>query len=93
MAGPATEAQKLNKEWAERAALHLKAELKKAKLTYGDLAGRMKDHGFEETEASIASKLSRATVPASLLSSRSSCYRMRNRALRGCVIGLAIIFW
>jgi Domain of unknown function (DUF6471) len=24
----------------------------------------MKEHGFEETEASVASKLSRATVPA-----------------------------
>jgi virulence-associated protein VapD len=39
-------------------------ELKRAKLTYDDLATRMKEHGFEETEASVASKLSRATVPA-----------------------------
>jgi virulence-associated protein VapD len=39
-------------------------ELKRAKLTYDDLATRMKKHGFEETEASVASKLSRATVPA-----------------------------
>jgi hypothetical protein len=33
-------------------------------LTYEDLAERMKEHGFNETKASIASKLSRATVPA-----------------------------
>jgi Domain of unknown function (DUF6471) len=55
---------KTEREWAERAALHLKAELKRAKLTYGDLAVRMKEHGFKETESSVASKLSRATVPA-----------------------------
>lgn len=55
---------KTEREWAERAARHLKAELKRAKLTYDDLATRMKEHGFEETEASVASKLSRATVPA-----------------------------
>jgi Domain of unknown function (DUF6471) len=51
-------------EWAERAARHLKAELKRAELTYEDLAEKMKGHGFNETKASVASKLSRATVPA-----------------------------
>lgn len=52
------------KEWAERAARHLKAEMKRASVTYEALAGRMKSHGFEETKASIANKLARATVPA-----------------------------
>lgn len=51
-------------EWAERAARHLKAELKRANVTYEELAERLKVHGFEETKASIASKLSRATLPA-----------------------------
>jgi virulence-associated protein VapD len=55
---------KTEREWAERAARHLKAELKRAELTYEDLAERMKKHGFEETKSSVASKLSRATVPA-----------------------------
>lgn len=55
---------KTEREWAERAARHLKAELKRAKLTYEDLAAKMEEHGFKETEASVASKLSRATVPA-----------------------------
>ncbi len=55
---------KTEQEWAERAARHLKAELKRAEMTYEDLAERMKQHGFKETKASIASKLSRATVPA-----------------------------
>jgi hypothetical protein len=51
-------------EWAERAARHLKAELKRADLTYDDLADRLKAHGFNETKASIANKLARATLPA-----------------------------
>ena len=55
---------KTEREWAERAALHLKAELKRADLTYDDLAEKLKKHGFEETKASIASKLSRATMSA-----------------------------
>jgi hypothetical protein len=41
------------------------AELKRADLTYDDLAERLKKHGFKETKASIANKLARATVPAS----------------------------
>lgn len=55
---------KTEQEWAERAARHLKAELKRADLTYEDLADRLKKHGFTETKASIANKLARATVPA-----------------------------
>jgi hypothetical protein len=55
---------KTEREWAERAARHLKAELKRADLTYEELAERMKKHGFKETKASIANKLARATVPA-----------------------------
>jgi hypothetical protein len=55
---------KTEQEWAERAARHLKAELKRADLTYEDLADKLKKHGFKETKASIASKLSRATVSA-----------------------------
>jgi len=52
------------REWAERAARHLKAELKRADVTYGDLAERLKTHGFEETTASITNKLARATMSA-----------------------------
>jgi hypothetical protein len=49
---------------AERAARHLKAEPKRADLTYEELAERLKKHGFKETKASIANKLARATVSA-----------------------------
>jgi hypothetical protein len=55
---------KTEKDWAERAARHIKAELKRADLTYDDLAERLKKHGFKETKASIANKLARATMPA-----------------------------
>ena len=53
---PRTEA-----EWAARAAKHLKVELKKAELTYEQLADKMKAHGFSESKASIANKLARGT--------------------------------
>ena len=52
------------REWAEKAARHLKAEMKRASVTYEGLAERLKKHGFAETKASIANKLARATVPA-----------------------------
>jgi hypothetical protein len=55
---------KTEREWAERAARHIKAELKRADLTYDDLADRLKKHGFKETKASIANKLARATMSA-----------------------------
>ena len=54
---------KTQREWAERAARHLKAELKRADA-YDDLADKMKKHGFDQSKASIASKLSRATMSA-----------------------------
>jgi len=53
------------REWAQRAARHLKAELKRADVTYEVLAKKLKKHGFDETKASISGKLARATVPAS----------------------------
>ncbi len=55
---------KTEREWAERAVRHLKAELKRADLTYEQLAERLKQHGFKETKASIANKLARATISA-----------------------------
>jgi hypothetical protein len=55
---------KTEREWAERAARHLKAELKRADVTYEELAERLKAHGFEETKASIANKVARATMSA-----------------------------
>jgi hypothetical protein len=51
-------------EIGERAARFLKAELKRADVTYDELATRLKEYGFGETRDSIASKLKRGTFPA-----------------------------
>jgi len=54
--------------WAARAAAYLKAELKKAGMTYGELAKRLRKHGFkDETEDSITAKLKRGTFAAIFL--------------------------
>ena len=55
---------KTEREWAERAVRHLKAELKRADMTYDDLAEKLRKHGFDESKASIANKLARATMSA-----------------------------
>lgn len=49
------------KEWALKASRYLKAELKRAGLTYADLAQKLNEHGMEETEGSIGAKLARGT--------------------------------
>jgi hypothetical protein len=51
-------------EIAERAARFIKAELKRANLTYEELAERLKEHGLSETRDSIAAKLKRGTFAA-----------------------------
>ena len=55
---------KTEEEWAERARTYLKTEMKKAGVTYTELAKRLKKHGFKETEASITNKLKRGTFAA-----------------------------
>ena len=50
--------------WEERAKRFLKSEMKKADVSYRELSERLKRHGLDETEASIASKLSRGTFAA-----------------------------
>jgi hypothetical protein len=55
------------KEWAEKASRFIKAELKRAGVGYKELAQRLQAHGMAETEAGIASKLSRGTFPATFL--------------------------
>jgi hypothetical protein len=51
--------------WENRASRLLKSELKRADVTYDELAGRLKKQGLRETKASIANKLSRGTFPTS----------------------------
>ena len=56
------------KELARKASRYVKSQMKKAGVTYAELAKRLKDeHGLEETEASITSKLARGTFAATFL--------------------------
>ena len=52
-------------QWAECAKRFFKAELKRAGVTYDDLADRLCKMGLCETKASIANKVSRGTFSAS----------------------------
>ena len=49
---------KAEEEWGQRAAAFLKAEMKKADVTYAELVKRLKKHDLKETEAGITMKLS-----------------------------------
>ena len=55
------------KELASKVARFLKAEMKRAGVTYAELARRLEAHGLVETEASITSKLARGTFAATFL--------------------------
>jgi len=52
------------KSWEDRARLFLKAEIKRADITYEELATRLKQHGVKENAGSIANKLARGTFAA-----------------------------
>lgn len=53
------------KEWGDRARRFLKAELKRTDVSYKELVRRLHEHGIEETEASVTSKLARGTFAVS----------------------------
>jgi hypothetical protein len=51
-------------EWATRARRFLKAELKRAEVTYQELARRLGEMGIEETKGSVTVKVNRGAFPA-----------------------------
>ena len=53
----------MEQEWAERAKRLMKAELKKADVTYDELAGRLSKMGMPETKASVSNKINRGSFP------------------------------
>ena len=53
-----------NSEWADKAARHLKAELKRANVGYAELAKRLTEMGITETDTSVAAKVNRGAFPA-----------------------------
>jgi hypothetical protein len=55
-------------ELRDRLSRFVKAELKRGKLTYADLAGRLKEHGLpDESDTTIKAKLKRGTFAATFL--------------------------
>jgi hypothetical protein len=54
-----------DKEWGERASRFLKAELRRAKIGYKELATRLAAHGLDENETTITGKLARGSFPVS----------------------------
>jgi len=53
-----------SKEWTDKAARHLKAELKRADVQYAELARRLTQMGIPETDTSVAAKINRGAFPA-----------------------------
>ena len=51
-------------EPVDRMKRFVKAELKRADVTYEELARRLREMGYDETKVSVANKLSRGTFPA-----------------------------
>lgn len=64
------------RELAEKTSRYIKAEMKRAGVTYAELAKRLEAHGLKETEASIANKLSRGTIAATFLLATVSALEM-----------------
>ena len=55
-------------ELRDRLSRFIKAELKRGKMTYADLAERLKEHGLpDESETTIKAKLKRGTFSATFL--------------------------
>jgi ribosome-binding protein aMBF1 (putative translation factor) len=52
------------RQLVERMRRFVKSELKKADLTYEELAEKLRDHGFTETKGSIAAKINRGAFAA-----------------------------
>jgi hypothetical protein len=59
----------------------IKAEMKRAGVTYAELARRLEEHGLKETEASIANKLSRGTIAARFLLATLAALEMEGMRL------------
>jgi Domain of unknown function (DUF6471) len=53
-----------SEQWAEHAKRQVKAELKRADVSYAELARRLTEMGLPETEGSVTVKINRGTFPA-----------------------------
>ena len=69
------------KEWAQRASRFIKAELKRAGVSYKELARRLNEHGLQETEDSITSKLGRGTFAVTFFLATLSVLELESMTL------------
>ena len=53
-----------NEKRANYVARHFKAELKRADVSYAELARRLTEAGIPETDTSVAAKINRGAFPA-----------------------------
>jgi Domain of unknown function (DUF6471) len=69
-------------ELRDRLSSFVKAELKRRKITYADLAGRLKEHGLaEESETTIKAKLKRGAFAATFLVATLAALEMEGMRL------------
>ena len=80
-------------ELAQRAARFLKAELKRADVTYEELARRLKSHGLNETRDLIASKLKRGTFAATFLFGCLAALELEGIRLRRRIVLVIAYVW
>jgi hypothetical protein len=69
------------KELAKKTARFIKAELKRAGVTYEELAHRMEAHGLKETKASVGKKMSRETISATFLLAALAALELKGMCL------------
>ena len=79
---------KTEQEWAERAARHLKAELKRADLTYEELADRLKKRRALKSLGQHRKQVGASYYVGALLSSFTGCNRPRGSHIRRNLIDL-----
>jgi hypothetical protein len=65
-------------DWTERTKRFVKAELKRADVTYEELARRLTDMGMDETKASVSNKISRGGFPASFFVAAMKAIRLEH---------------
>ena len=58
---------KTEADWQQAVTAFVKAKMKEADVTYVEMAKRLKNHGFNETEASLTMKLKRGAFAATFL--------------------------
>ena len=73
-------------KWTDHAKRHLKAQLKRADVTYAELAKRLIETGILEMDTSVAAKVHRGAFPARFLFAVMRAISAHNLARGGVVL-------